>query len=421
MTGGGVGPAIARARRLRTRAVITSGLPGLVDLRIARAAFATTPRVPRRHLVLPPPGGGNVGDQALVEAVLENLAGPVTLLVRDADDVPLSPALRSTVELLPAPDLVYGTGAAHRSAVAAFGRTLASASHLLVLGADVMDGRYSLPASVHRATLATAAARAGVDTRVIGFSWSADARLAAARALVAAGNSGVRLLVRDPDSAARARRAGMRVTDAADVVFAARTVDSSAADELLGGVDGPVALVNVSGLLARRFDQLDDYATVVDALLSRGLHVLLVPHVQRATGDDVAACAEVAQRVGPGRVRTVPSLLGPAQVRGLTARAAVTVTGRMHLAVMSLMNGVPALTLASQGKVEGLMTLVGAPELCLPARPGFSAAAVEVIDRCLPGDSPVRTAIRAALPAVVRLAEGNFAGLPARPPAAGAL
>ena len=36
----------------------------------------------------------------------------------------------------------------------------------------------------------------------------------------------------------------------ADVVFAARTVDASAADELLRDVTRPLALVNVSGLLA---------------------------------------------------------------------------------------------------------------------------------------------------------------------------
>ena len=417
MTGGVLGPAVARARRLTVRAVVTSGLPSALDRRILRTAFDAAPRDPRRRLVLPPPGAGNVGDQALVEAVLENLAGPIALVVGNTGDVQLPPLVRSRVEVLAAPDLVYGSGAAHRAAVADFGRVLATASELLVLGADVMDGRYALPASVRRATIAAAAAAAGVGTRVVGFSWSADARLAARRAMTVAGNSGVRLLARDPVSAVRARSAGLRVTEAADVVFAAHTVDGSAADELLHGISAPVALVNVSGLLAQRFDQIPDYVAVVDALRARGLHVLLLPHVRRPTGDDVAACAAVARRVGTDRVSSVPALLPPAQVRGLAARTAVTVTGRMHLAVMSLMNGVPALTLASQGKVEGLMQLVGAPELCLPARPGFAAGAVEVIDRSLPADSAVRAAIRAALPTVTELARRNFDGLALTVPA----
>ena len=36
-------------------------------------------------------------------------------------------------------------------------------------------------------------------------------------------------------------------------------------------------------------------------------------------------------------------------------------TGRMHLAVMALLAGTPPITVATQGKVEGLMRLFGSP------------------------------------------------------------
>lgn len=400
----------ARVVRIWKRAVVASGLPSLADRVVIRSQVRAEPRT--RHLLLAAPGGGNIGDQALLEALLENIDGPVTLIVSDPAQLQLPEEFRERVEVLEIPHLVYGTGAAHRAAVARFGRALAGAAHLSIVGADVMDGRYSLPASVRRSNLARAASRAGVDTRVIGFSWSDRARVAARRSLAAAGRGGVRLMFRDPISAERARRDGIApVEEVADIVFAARSVDHSAAEELLRDVTKPVALVNVSGLLGDRVDQTADYAAIVEALRERGLHVLILPHVSRASADDMTACAAVAERVGPVDTSSVRTLLTPAQVRGLTARATITVTGRMHLAVMSLMNGVPAITLASQGKVEGLMRLFATPELCVDPRPGFSADVVAVIDRVLPADSSSRAAVRVALPAVVELARRNTADL----------
>lgn len=414
MTGIRVPTIVRRAERVWRRAVVTSGIPSLVDRAIIRSRCRAEPRARRTNLLIAAPGGGNMGDQALLEALLENVGGTVTLVVPDPGRLELPADLRRRVEVLEVPHLIYGTGAEHRAAVARFGRALAGAGHLSIVGADVMDGRYSQPASVRRSNLARAAARAGVDTRIIGFSWSDHPRVAARRSLAAAARSGVRLLLRDPISAERARRDGIGpVEEVADVVFAARTVDGSAAEGLLRGVSKPVALVNVSGLLAQRFDQTEDYVAIVDALLRRGLHVVVLPHVAREDGGDQAACAEVVARVGNSAdVTSLTTVLPPAQVRGLTARASITVTGRMHLAVMSFMNGVPAITLASQGKVEGLMQLFGAPELRVEAAPGFSTAVIEVVDQVLAADSAARVSIRQALPGVVALARRNVAGLP---------
>lgn len=397
-----------RLLRVWARAVVGTGLPSLVDRAILRAHFRAQPRTRRAHLLVAAPGNGNVGDQALLEALLENIEGAVTLIVPTAAELRLPEELRRRTAVLEIPHLIYGTGADHRASVARFGRALANASRLSIVGADVMDGTYSLPASVRRSNLAAAAAGVGVETRVVGFSWSDRPRAAARRSLVTAARSGVHLLLRDPLSAQRARCQGISpVVAVADVVFAARSIDSSAADELLAGITEPVALVNVSGLLAARSDQTEEYAAIVDALRARGLHVLIVPHVGRERGGDLLACAALAERVGSAGVSRVSSLLTPAQVRGLTARAAITVTGRMHLAVMSLMHGVPAITLASQGKVEGLMQLFATPELCIAPRPGFAVAVIDVLDRVIPGDSPARRSIRRALPDVVALARRN--------------
>lgn len=407
----------AALERVTTRAWCGSGVPTALD----RAAVAAAVRRARRagtttsgplHLVLAAPGEGNIGDQALLEALLERTSLPVLLSVPLGQHPSLPDHLASRVELLDAPHLLYGSGEQHRASVRAFGAALARATHLSVVGADVMDGGYSLPASVRRASFAAAAARAGLDARVIGFSWKASPRPAAVRELRRAGRSGVRLLSRDPLSADRLERDGVRgVTRVADVVFTARSVDTSAADRLLGRVAAPVALVNASGLIARGPDLADDYAVLVRALRSRGLHVVLLPHVLRTGTDDLSACRRVAGLLEPGAAQLVEELLTPAQVRGLAQRAAITVTGRMHLSVMSMMAGVPAVTLATQGKVEGLVQLFGVPDLAVDPVPGFSARVVALVDAALPAGSPLRASVREALPRVEALAELNLVGL----------
>ena len=78
-----------------------------------------------------------------------------------------------------------------------------------IVGADIMDGIYVLRSSLRRSAIAAASARAGIDTSVLGFSWSGKAPATALRALRRAGAAGVRLLLRDPASAARVRDAGI--------------------------------------------------------------------------------------------------------------------------------------------------------------------------------------------------------------------
>ncbi|MEZ0491223.1 oligosaccharide flippase family protein [Kineococcus sp. TBRC 1896] len=408
----------AVARRLLIRAWYSSGVPTALDRstirrthrRAVRSAALAGTHDGRRHLVVAAPGAGNIGDQALLEAVLEGSDLPVLLATSGATPTLLAP-LAERVELLDVPHLVYGTGTAHRASVRRFGQALARASHVSLIGADVMDGRYSLPASVRRASTVTAAARAGVDTRVVGFSWSERPRTAARRELRRAARAGVRLLVRDPVSAERLAADGVSpVIPVADVVFSARTRDDAAADRY-APEGARTALVNASGLIAKRADLLGDYEVVVRDLLARGLRVVLLPHVLRTGSDDLTACEALAERFSPDEVTVVRELLTPAQVRGLAARATLVVTGRMHLAVMASMSAVPAVTLATQGKVEGLMRLLGTPELELAPRSGFSAHVPDLVDRVLPDDSPTREALQRNLEMVTGLSRRNLAGL----------
>jgi colanic acid/amylovoran biosynthesis protein len=89
------------------------------------------------------------------------------------------------------------------------------------------------------------------------------------------------------------------------------------------------------------------------------------------------------------------------------------ITGRMHLAIMALWNRTPAIALATQGKVEGLMALFDSAEFCVEPTAGFGARILPVIDSLITGTSTVRERLADRLPAVTSRARRNFEGISA--------
>lgn len=418
-----------RARRLANTALATTGITTLLDRAAFAAARPPTPSMARDaaqpgrwHVLVAPPGGGNIGDQAMVEAFLENTTDPVRMLVRGMSDIAVPPEHVGRVEVRVLPALIHGSGRAHRVAVAGFRDALDSARFVTVVGADAMDGAYDVRASVRRADLATLAADEGLAARILGFSWNGAARAGARRALVRAARAGVELLVRDPVSAERARADGLgTVTEVADAVFSARTIAPEVVEEVLGaGTPGaappPYAVVNASGLVARSLDQVGEYASIVRHLLDTGIHVVLLPHVVRSSASDLAACRRIAERVDDPRVVLVDRMLSPAEVRGLCRDARVVLAGRMHLAIQALWSGVPALTLSTQGKVEGLMQLFGTESLCVVPTAGLGERVATLLDEVLDRRDWYGAQITGRLPAVRRLARLNFPPLTERAP-----
>lgn len=412
-------------RRVRRSALLT--VPSVV---LARAVFALPParsraagavpgavRVRDLQVVLAPPGGGNIGDQAMVESFAENVAGPVRVVVTGPAAIAFDDLPGGRVLPVVLPDLVYGTRlVAHLRDVRRFRTLLRDAASFSVVGADTMDGAYNLRASLRRTLVADLAAGAGVDTRVLGFSWNDRPHPAVRRALRAASRRGVVLMLRDPVSAERARADGMQhVVGVADTVFSLTTTDDDGVADVLGDVPAgsPVALVNVSALVGRSLDQTGEYVRVVEHLRASGLAVVLVPHVSRPGADDLDACRRVLEALEPGTVTFVDRVLTPGQIKALCARSDLVLTGRMHLAVMALSAGVPAITLATQGKVEGLMEIFGVRDLCVTPRPGMADVVIALVGRILAADGVLVERVRSGLPRARELSAANFASLPA--------
>ncbi|UOE44324.1 polysaccharide pyruvyl transferase family protein [Agromyces larvae] len=429
---------IASARRLQRR--IRAGFSPRLHAAIARAVLADPPEAragsgagSARQVVIAPPGGGNIGDAALVGAYLEHVEGDVVVVTRRADDFDLS-SYGERVQVLPMPMLLYGGTLQFARGLRRLRAHVARGTTVAVLGADIMDGAYHAAASANRALIAAGAAEAGLDSRIVGFSWNTAPHPKARWAMRRAAEAGVLLTPRDPVSAGRLGGdvAGSRgasdsvghssaggspdrggVVLAADLVFTARSL-APLPDDLARALDGAerIALVNVSGLIAAHVPAGANAAVVHD-LLETCDRVVIVPHVSRPGADDLPHCRDLADRfAGDERVVLVDRLLAPPQVRELAARAHIVITGRMHLAVMSLMAGVPAVTIASQGKVEGLMALFDLPALCVEPGAALAAELPSRLAKVLADRDEIAARIAERLPAVRSLAERSFTATP---------
>ncbi|WP_322409951.1 polysaccharide pyruvyl transferase family protein [Microbacterium invictum] len=376
-----------KIRHIRSRLIaISRGIvdrTGWTEIAVDRALRSVRSGT-SRHVLIAPPGAGNIGDQAMVEAFVAAADREVIVVSRGQQDFVIPAAMVEKASLHALPGLFYGQGTNHRADLRRLAILVDGAATVSIIGADIMDGVYVQRPSLRRSAIAAACARAGIDTSVIGFSWSSKATPQARRALRRAGAAGARLLLRDPASAGRVRSLGVAgVVETADIVFTDDRRDDAAAEAILQGIDGPVALVNASGLIARSVDQVPEYAAVIRHLRGRGLSVILLPHVLRETADDRSACRAIFDVVDQDGVRLVDEPLSPSTIRALAAVAQVTITGRMHLAIMSLAQGTPAVTLATQGKVEGLMSLFDWPELCVAPAPGMAEDIIRVVDVAL--------------------------------------
>lgn len=362
-------------------------------------------------VVIAPPAAGNIGDQALVESALHNIVGDVHLIVRKAGDVQLEhlPATGRALTEIVLPDLIYGRGLARRRDVRRYRSLLNHASSVRIVGADIMDGRYCLRASIARARMAQIAVEHGVPAAVLGFSWSPKARARAVRAVKRASDAGVVLYARDPASHRRLDKIGVQPASAADVVFTQDSADRDAARRVLdqiGVTNGErYVLVNASGLVGKSA-QVASYVEVIRSVRARGITPVLLPHVSRKTADDQHALDQIVAAVTDPLPR-VSSLQLPDVVRGLCAGATAVVTGRMHLGVMSLRMGTPAVIVSTQGKVEGLMEMFGMPECCVGADPQLSDMPVTTTAVLDDHDGYVAK-IAERLPSVIALAERNF-------------
>lgn len=365
------------------------------------------------HLVIAPPGAGNVGDQALVEAFVDNVSGTVGLICRAAGEYDLTEFPHEKVVLVPMPGLVYGTFLGHLKAMRELRGRIRVAQSLSIIGADVMDGAYNVAASRVRAAIALLLAKLDANVRVLGFSWNENPDQLCARTLDRARDAGARLFLRDPISYGRMQmRGGGNLHLAADIVFATQAESDTLLREVVDARSDRYVVVNASALVGGLIDQVGAYVSVIERLSNAGLRIVLLPHVCRPDNDDFTAVGDIAGRLTHLQNMVVASRLpSPAEVRGLVKGAEFVITGRMHLGVMALSLAVPAIIVGTQGKVEGLMEMFGIQELCVFPDEKFDAELLRAVTLLLTQKSMYVEQVSSHSDLVLRRARLNFDGM----------
>lgn len=305
---------------------------------------------------------------------------------------------------------------------------------LVAVGADVMDGYYSVEYSTQLLIAADLAARSGMRALFLGFSFNETAapELAACFSRL---DQRVTLNLRDRISLARIERfAPVRARLVADSAFTLRPGEVDA--ETTGWIEAEKAAgrqvigINLHPMLIRHADakqirhMVGQMASAVGAASAEAAFSwLLVPHDYRDdTGDGDGICLrpllEELQAVHGVRCRYFQGTHRAATLKALAGKLDGVVTGRMHLAIASLGMGVPVLCLTYQDKFEGLYNHFDLPrEHLLPPKIFDTEGALEgAMLRFLTTLPALRSTIAQERPLVTELAQANFApaeGVPA--------
>lgn len=374
--------------------------------------------VSREHVLLAGPGAGSVGDQAMLEAFVANVDGPVIVIARRPTDIaPLPSRLQARTTIEYHPHLLYGLPHTARSAGNAFGRLLGRARSFSVVGADVMDGKYWESVSARRFRAVKVAAQLGVDARVLGFSWNAHPLPLPRRAMVDAA-AHASLFSRDPVSAERLRRDGAaHVEEVADLAFL--TEAAPLQDEnLIAWISAQreagrrIVAVNCNAILEESTRQVDVYADALSRQDPEGVAYLAVPHDSRGATSDVDLSARLASKLTE-RGHTAYALdrvASPGEVMTIAAHSELVISGRMHFSILALASGTPAVTIGYQGKVAGLYKAMGL-DCWVEAGAGARAELLDLIPQSLERHAELREAVRLALPAQKQRALKNLVGL----------
>lgn len=356
-----------------------------------------------------PTGPGSLGDQAMLDAASAHaIASGYRACV-----FPHAPDLRSGAKVIHYPGKA-GT-------LASTAQGILTASHLVYIGADVLDGVYHPPSTLKRLRTLAMGHRLGKRTRVMGSSWSETPAPEVIDFLTA--NPWLEVLARDPVSQTRMERdIGRPVRLVADLAFllepqakspAAKAAVAWADAERRGGAT--VLAVNLSGHTVRTLPgrSVAPFAGLVSRWLSADLsrRVVVLPHDRRAgMGGDLTVCADLAEALsdfGP-RVHAPDGEIQAWDAKAIAGACDIVLTGRMHLAIAALGQGVPPVSIVYQGKFEGLMAHFGLEQAGLTLAPDAVDGADEALAAATDRRRALSAQIVAALPRIKELSRANF-------------
>lgn len=381
---------------------------------------------PNSVILLPPYSPGSYGDAAVVTSFVENLSKRgvkriALLKYQEADDWSF---IKGVDEFFCLEDFFHYQAWKIRFS---FCDTISRYEQFFVLGTDVMDGYYSLEDSLKRIYLAKIGSQTGRPTRIVSFSFNAHPESSCVTALRELPAS-VKLFARDPVSKERLERYLQRpVTLTADIAFLLEPRSGGqVSTEVLGWIkqqqdqNAIVVGINANHVLIEKYPALSverlvkAYQSAIQDIYNRFPEVrfLFIPHDIRGKASDVViaqaifdALPESIQQMS----KIVPLPCPTAEIKYIVSKLAFVLSGKMHLAIACLSQGIPVACIAYQDKFEGLFqhfemdNMIIAPEELL--EPGKLSQFF--IERFMKRQELAKQ-IQIHLPKVIELAEKNI-------------
>lgn len=338
------------------------------------------------HVILSPSYRGNLGDEAMLASCIENIAargGRVVLLNHNTSDdwSDLGDGIRQiSIE-------GYFSVRGWHKACRQIRNVMAEAQTFNILGADIMDGAYSRTRSFRRILLADIAIRMGVDTAILGFSFSDKARPSTVRYLKQISDK-LTLYARDEFSQARinafSRSKAKLVADTAFLMSPADSPSAAAQEALKFAKQSrhdmrPVIIFNANPLGSSMSSGANRGSASVRGLQEivvanveaivrevASVAIIFMAHDRREPHNDTRLLEDVYKSL-PSNIQNKIHLatrdISAREVKLLCGTADLVVTGRMHLGIASLGMSTPCLFLDFQGKVRGLLKHFDAEEM----------------------------------------------------------
>lgn len=324
----------------------------LLWLRVARLTIGRVKR-PKGVVILPPSSPGSLGDEAVLNGLIGELnrrsSQPIILISYQDTD--------RWDHVVGNPTSING-GSGWRSRFR-FARTVALCDQFYVLGTDVLDGFYSVSRSLHRLKLLKIAVRFGVKSAVVGFSFSENANSKTLKALKRLPHS-VRLCVRDPISYNVLRQhIGDNLQLVADPAFLLKPChDSNEVRTIVSWItdrqqEGKIVLgINANHLLLHTVPEMTENILVdtfvkLFSMLHKGnenLAFCLIPHDTRGDPNDKMIAEAIFNSLPPSVKRCTSMLHFPcaaAEVKAVAGKLDCVISGKMHLAIGCLGQGIP--------------------------------------------------------------------------------
>ncbi len=295
------------------------------------------------------------------------------------------------------------------------------------IGADVMDGFYSDNTTLCLIELVRLAAITGVDATILGFSFNEQPTPDAVRALCNLPVS-VKLCCRDFLSHQRLTHHLQRPVElVADVAFLLEPAQDS---ELATGVSKwigqqrdlgrTIVGINANSLQLKNLphlklkDLIQLYTDTLVELFSSHLEIsfLMIPHDLRDKESDVLTTTAILERLPTymsSYCMKVPTPCSAAEIKSICGEIDLVFTGRMHLAIASLGQGVPVAGVTYQGKFEGLFAHFDLQGMTIAPEKAFQPGAMaSFLTDIIAKHQELRQTVQINLPKVKALSSLNF-------------